>query len=216
MYTVLSIKLTVFIISLLTTFDLTILINKVDFKTVWIQKKSFYNSFSNKFYNFIDLVNFLSYDSILIFFKHNLYLLNIIFYVKSLNWFRHFLLSRLCLPNNLTFIVDGAQFVNNPNNTVILFNSNSLLIDNSFSVYTDINYFNYSLNSLNILFKSSIWLERELSDFTDMTFIQTKDTRRLLIDYTEIRADFDTHGNSLKTYSNMLYDLYIPVTEFIY
>jgi len=37
------------------------------------------------------------------------------------------------------------------------------------------------------IFKSTIWLERELSEFTGLFFIRAVDSRKLLLDYLDVK-----------------------------
>jgi len=63
-----------------------------------------------------------------------------------------------------------------------------MLSDNRCSVYTNVSRDDFSLLTITSVFKSSVWLERELADFTGLNFIGLLDTRRLLLDYFEQRT----------------------------
>jgi len=43
------------------------------------------------------------------------------------------------------------------------------------------------LYSISNIFKLTIWLERELSEFTGLFFIKTVDSRKLLLDYLDVK-----------------------------
>lgn len=63
-----------------------------------------------------------------------------------------------------------------------------MLFDNRTNIHTVIALKDFSLNSVSSVYQSCIWLERELSDFTNINFIGLTDTRRLLLDYFEKKA----------------------------
>lgn len=110
------------------------------------------------------------------------------FYLSRICWAQFFLLSRLSIPSTLPIIVDGAQFTLNNSKFVIQFNLSSMLSDDRTSVYTNVSADNFSLFSISTIFTSCVWLERELSDFTNINFLGLVDTRRLLLDYFEVKA----------------------------
>lgn len=183
----------------------------MDFKEIF--KNSRFNK--NKHYNFIfsDSTKFLSFDTVNIFFKISNSFLNTFSCIHNTDWYRSAILRKFQLPNNLLYIVDGSQFTNNIDDVIVMYNYNSMLSDENFVFYTEISNDFFALKSLNSLFKSTVWLERELSDFTNLSFLQTKDSRRLLIDYTEVRSDFSTHTENFKAYTNIYYDILIPTSD---
>jgi len=81
----------------------------------------------------------------------------------------------------------------------------------SSSIYKHSFFFNQSLKllksfvSIYIIFKSSIWLEREVYDMFGIKFVNNWDLRRILTDYTffgfPLRKDFPLSG-----YVELLYD----------
>jgi len=60
-----------------------------------------------------------------------------------------------------------------------------MLSDARSSVVTKLSTKNFSILTTSTIYHSSIWLERELSDFTGIDFKGLTDTRRLLLDYFE-------------------------------
>lgn len=128
-------------------------------------------------------------------------------YVNSSFWPRFFLLNKLVVPNTLSIIVDGAQYRLNNLSWVVQFNTTSMLLDNRVNVYTNASLKNFSLLSVSPVYSSCIWLERELSDFTNINFVGLTDTRRLLLDYFEEKASWDTHISNDKNYNNTIYDI---------
>ena len=61
--------------------------------------------------------------------------------------------------------------------------------------------------SVSPVYASCVWLERELSDFTNINFIGLTDTRRLLLDYFEEKTLWETHISNDKNYNNTIYDI---------
>lgn len=62
----------------------------------------------------------------------------------------------------------------------------------------------YSLS--HILF-NSIWLEREVSEFSELYFKNLEDTRRLLLDYT-IKKEEITNEGIFSTYNNIFHEFF--------
>lgn len=109
-------------------------------------------------------------------------------YVDKNYWAKFFSMTKLSVPSKLPVVVDGAQYSIQSGNWVFQYNLTHLLSDNRCSVYTNVTRDAFSLLTITPIFKSSIWLERELSDFTGLNFIGLLDTRRLLLDYFEQKA----------------------------
>ncbi len=128
-------------------------------------------------------------------------------YLSKSFWVKFFLLNKLAIPNNLSIVVDGVQYSANNPSWVIQFNLASMLFDNRLSVHTVISLKDFSLNSVSSVYHSCIWLERELSDFTNISFVGLTDTRRLLLDYFEKKASWQTHISNDKNFNNVIYDI---------
>lgn len=79
--------------------------------------------------------------------------------------------------------------------------------DSRFSCVTFIDSASFCVPSSSYSFKSTIWLERELSDFTGLNFENLLDTRRLLLDYFEDKQMQQTHISNDKNYNNVIYDV---------
>lgn len=71
------------------------------------------------------------------------------------------------------------------------------------SIYNDF----YQVTSTTCMFNSSVWLERELSEFTGILFSGLIDSRRLLSDYCGEKAAVKTHINNDKVFNNVFYDI---------
>ncbi len=134
---------------------------------------------------------------------------NQILYVDQTYWAKINLLSRVTLPNNLLYLVDGAQFTSKGNITTFYYNYSSFSLDIRYSVYTSINSQNFQLLSISSIFSSSLWLERELSDFTNIFFCGLYDTRRLLIDYFQEKKYYVSHSKEFRSFSNFYYEVVI-------
>lgn len=98
-------------------------------------------------------------------------------------WVKGCLYLLLRVPNNLPYIVDGVQFVGLGKNLTIQYNYNSMLTETRLHVYTEVFESSFNCQSISCLFSSNVWLERELSEFTGLTFEGLLDSRRLLLDY---------------------------------
>ncbi len=130
-----------------------------------------------------------------------------LFFLDKALWSKFFLLYRMDLPNKLPFVVDGIQFTFGGGSWVIQYNLGTMLLDDRTSVYTAISYENLNLPSIGSIFSSCIWLERELSDFTNITFEGLLDTRRLLLDYFEEKKYWQTHVSNDKNFNEIIYDV---------
>lgn len=67
---------------------------------------------------------------------------------------------------------------------------------------------NLFLPSLSNIFYNSVWLEREILDFSQFTIYNLKDTRRLMLDYLQKRQHPHLTFNYNYTYNNYVQDLY--------
>lgn len=129
------------------------------------------------------------------------------FYLAKAFWVKFFLLNKLDVPHSLPIIVDGAQYSPNSLTWVVQFNLASMLFDNRVNVHTVVSLKDFSLASVSSVYQSCIWLERELSDFTNINFIGLTDTRRLLLDYFEKKTAWQTHISNDKNFNNVIYDI---------
>lgn len=82
-----------------------------------------------------------------------------------------------------------------------------MLIDERLNVVTRVPVKLLKISSLSSVFRSTEWLERELTDFTGFNFCGLTDTRRLLLDYFEERQTYQTHVSNDKNYNNVFYDI---------
>lgn len=128
-------------------------------------------------------------------------------YVDRNYWARFFCMTKLTVPSKLPIIVDGIQYTTAANTWVLQYNLTHLLSDNRCSAFTYVSRDDFSVLTTTFTFRSSVWLERELSDFTGINFIGLLDTRRLLLDYFEQKTSWQTHTNNDKNYNESLYDI---------
>lgn len=129
------------------------------------------------------------------------------FYVDEALWAKYFLLHMLYIPSTFEYIVDGLQYKSTKSQWIVQFNLNAMLSDARSSVVTKLSTKNFSILTTSTIYHSSIWLERELSDFTGIDFKGLTDTRRLLLDYFEDKRVWQTHISNDKNYNNVLYDV---------
>lgn len=127
-------------------------------------------------------------------------------YVDRGFWARVFFLFKLQLPCLLSYVVDGLQYKALLNDWIFQFNCNTMISDDRLSVCSNVSLFDFSVLSVGGIFSSTIWLERELSDFTGVTFFGLVDTRRLLLDYFEEKQSWQTHISNDKNFNNVYYD----------
>jgi NADH:ubiquinone oxidoreductase subunit C len=127
--------------------------------------------------------------------------------IDSKLWFRFFYMCLLNLPNCLNHLVDGLIFLTKPTQLVIQYNLNSMLSDSRVSVVTSIDSNTPSILSISTILYSATWLERELQEFSGITFLYLIDTRRLLLDYLEPKSFWQTHLGNDKNFNNNLYDI---------
>lgn len=82
-----------------------------------------------------------------------------------------------------------------------------MLADERVTVHTSVRPSSYFIPTVSTIYKSCVWLERELSDFTNINFLGLTDTRRLLLDYFESKQAWSTHISNDKNFDNTLYDV---------
>ena len=128
-------------------------------------------------------------------------------FVSNEFWFRFFYLYLLNLPNSLNHLVDGLIFVTKPTQITIQYNLNSMVSDSRISLVTNINDNSPHILSISTIIYSAVWLERELQEFSWVSFLHLTDTRRLLLDYLEPKGCWQTHLGNDKTFSNNIYDI---------
>jgi NADH:ubiquinone oxidoreductase subunit C len=127
-------------------------------------------------------------------------------YTESTSWFKSFLSQKCDLTSKLFYIVDGSQFLFN-NIFTVQFNCNSMATDFRVHLYTSVCRSSLRLDTVSVIYESTTWLEREISDFTNIFFENSMDTRRLLLDYFQPKEEINTHINNEKSYSNLYYEV---------
>lgn len=122
-------------------------------------------------------------------------------------WVKFFFLSRIDLPCQNFYVVDGIQHASTSTHHTLQFNTSRMLTDLRVHVYTSVSRSSFSLPTVSTMFTSTLWLERELSDFSNLNFIGLVDTRRLLLDYFEPKQVWSTHISNDKNYNNIIYEV---------
>ena len=128
-------------------------------------------------------------------------------YIDRFFWIKPFLYSLLDLSNNSFYVIDGAQFRYRDSHFVIQFNCNTMASSNHLNFFSMLPLVSLVITSISSLFKSSGWLERELSEFTGIVFLGLFDTRRLLLDYFESKYPWQGHIGNDRSYNSNLYDI---------
>ena len=163
----------------------------------------FYTLFPFFFY-FLKISNFTK--NIFLFTKKS----KILFIANFLKVFSNFQLKTL----NDICVVD---YYNKKNRYKIIYNLSSLKTGLRIFLITFLNQTNLFINSLNFLFESSNWLEREVWDLFGIFFIQHNDLRRILTDYGfkgyPFRKDFPLTGYIELRYDDQKHDIvYEPLS----
>lgn len=112
--------------------------------------------------------------------------------------------------NNINYSITPVLTSNNLLNTYIYYN---YLWDVKWIVYSN------TSTSLNLIFKNSIWLERESSEMYGGLFINMCDTRKLLLEYSStynpLLKTFNVESYKDINYNIFLGDVYITPSEVI-
>lgn len=132
--------------------------------------------------------------------------LSYFFFIDKNLWSKFFFYSLLNVGVRCG-VVDGIQFDSASSHWSVQFNLTSFSTDRRFSCITLLTRSGFYLTTTAWSYKSSIWLERELSDFTGLNFKGLVDTRRLLLDYFEEKHVWQSHISNDKNYNNLFYDI---------
>ena len=116
------------------------------------------------------------------------------------------LYKKLQIPTNLYYLIDAAQY-HNSHETSLYFSFSTLLTDNHELLVISANTNSLQVPSLAKIFNSAVWLERELSDFTGLSFEGLTDTRGLLLDYLGVKTQPTPHTPTTNTYSAINYEV---------
>ena len=148
---------------------------------------------------------------------------NNFFFIAENNWFyliNIFFKQELFFCNSTLIessAIDSLKFNQINENLELFFKKNRIIIFYSYYFYTlklklnIILLYNFlkktKINSIDKLYKNSNWLERETSEMFGVNYINKKDIRKLLLDYTKIEnpllKDFPVEG-----YSEAFYDFF--------
>lgn len=160
---------------------------------------------NNSFNLHFDL--FLLNSSVFCFYGNKPKYYNFFFYLEPKFMARYALLSSVSMSMPMIYLVDASQFRVGPNEWSIIYNWSDMSSDTRISVFTEITYFSYEIPSISSIYRSAAWLEREISDFTNLLFIGSVDTRRLLLDYLSSKHSWETHTDYEKSFDNCLYEI---------
>ena len=128
-------------------------------------------------------------------------------FLESTYWSKFSLYTKLSLPNNSTQVTDGIQFLSSTGSWVLQFNYSNNLSDTRAQLFTILSNQLFYISSVSVVYPSCVWLERELSDFSNINFLGLQDTRRLLLDYFEDKQQWQTHKLIDKNFNASLYDI---------
>ena len=116
-----------------------------------------------------------------------------IFYIKLINFFFFFLINKNNINNMLFYNLDSLIFNNNINDKYIC-GVQTMFFD--LQVLLEIN-FNNKLTSLSGIYSGNTWLEREMKEMGNITFLNLLDNRKLLSNYNYNNNLEYTHFNSI-------------------
>ena len=129
------------------------------------------------------------------------------YFTEKSFWVKLSLYNLISLPNKLPYIVDGLQYTHIGSKLVLQYNYNFMSSDIRLHIHTNISSANFFCNSLSGIYPSTVWLERELSDFTGLVFQGLTDSRRLLLDYFQEKQTYKSHIHNEKSYNNATYEV---------
>lgn len=118
------------------------------------------------------------------------------------------LYKKLQIPTTFYYLVDAAQFCSEISAT-IYYNFTTLLTDKRELIIVGASAQFLDIPSLSSILPGATWLERELSDFSGITFSGLTDTRALLLDYLEVKRPQLTHTQKATSYQNFVYEVKI-------
>ncbi len=118
--------------------------------------------------------------------------LNVVLIQKS-KWWHFFFYKYLFNIQSQVSITDGVHYYTLPTQLTLSYIITCLQTSTRTLAFTKIDQISFECPTLTHLFKSTNWLERELSDFSGLYFTNSKDTRRLLLDYTVSKKQPQTH-----------------------
>ena len=128
------------------------------------------------------------------------------YYLSNKSLKRFVLYKTTQVPTTLPYLIDAGQAINSE--LINIYYSFSTLIgDNGEMVITSLNNLQKEILSLSDVFHSASWLERELSDFTGIYFINLIDSRSLLLDYLTVKQPQTTHNTNTCIYDNVIYEV---------
>ena len=116
------------------------------------------------------------------------------------------LYKKLQIPANLYYLVDAAQCCT-CHETSFYYSFTTFLTDKRELLVVSASTNVFQVPSLAATFKSAVWLERELSDFTGLSFKGLTDTRSLLLDYLDVKSQQVTHKLGATNYSPINYEV---------
>lgn len=141
------------------------------------------------------------------FFTTNMEAQNFFTFTFDYNYFYKFTLLLKLKYNDVYFPVDMCFYKNLENRNIITgfssyFTNNYYRLIFSF----DKNYDTINFLSISTIYPSFTWVERELSELNEINFLNLKDGRRLLTDYTTLSIDNDDYKTT--SYSLAVENLY--------
>ncbi len=150
---------------------------------------------------------FLVTDGVFTFYTNQAHHISQSYFTEKPFWVKLALYSFLNLPNKLPYLVDGIQYTHTGDNFILQYNYNFMSTDVRLHLYTTISSSSFFCESLSTVYPSSVWLERELSDFSGLIFQGLTDSRRLLLDYFQHKQTYKTHTDNDRTYNNTSYEV---------
>lgn len=143
---------------------------------------------------------------ILSFFTTNIDTKNNLNFTFNYRSYYYFMLLLKLQFNNIFFPVDMTCFLKT-NNKTVLTGISSYFTNNYFKLMFQLNEQIINFTSISNIYSSFTWVERELSESNNITFLNLKDSRRLLSDYTLLKTNPNDYNTT--SYNILTQDIYL-------
>lgn len=143
---------------------------------------------------------------ILSFFTANIDAKNNLNFTFNYNSYYYFILLLKLQFNNLFFPVDMTYYLKT-NSRAVLVGITSYFTNNYLKLMFQLDEQFINLTSISNIYSSFTWVERELSESNDITFLNLKDSRRLLSDYTLLKTNLNDYNTT--SYNILTQDIYL-------
>lgn len=167
----------------------------------------FYNTNLKKINKLVVPAEYFYLQTPIFFIKSNISINNIFINLNFNTLYKYSLLTKYSLNYHYLSISDIFSYFNN-NVCYIIYNWISLISELKIQFSILVNWKIFKIHSIQNIISSSCWCERELSEFTGLYLLNAKDSRKLLLDYSNVKSyDFSISENK-NNYNSFFYDFY--------